>query len=449
MHSACVAWPRRPARSSRRGASGWVTLLWLCALCASGSLLATPPSWLSDLAQADPGPLGPVDAANCPATWRAPQPGDAEAAVEIAFQYFPQWRSALAWRRFGADCVLLDWPEQRRLDAAEARGLAVHAAKLHATHRELPAAIAVEALPARIDAHTPRPIPPGHRARMLADDATRPCPRTPAPAQRRSLRLPAAWHASMVRIGPQVCPDELSGAGSGVLLTPDLVLTAAHVVLSASGQRCSVYRLVPGARSYRDDPPAPEGVLWATLVRESGRGGWRQGQPQLSADDAPGDERPRHDYAFLRSTAAVDARPRVWPMLRFERAAPAVGSTVYKAGYARRGVYGERRTGALVATTGQTACARGAEQARRFALAVDDGDSGAPIFLPATDTEPLEVLSLAVLSEWRRDESDIEVIGPRFDLGTYQDLLAILALEVQPYRSELPPMRRVEERRRR
>lgn len=378
-----------------------------------------------------------ADFRRCPSSWARLALGEAPTPQWAALQYLPEFGEVLAWRQMeigGRSCLLLDHPQALALSASAARGLE-HALQRH--HRR----IADAALHIEVETPPPHPIErapiglppplPGARPRLPSGQRIASgCPQTPPRGERESLFLSEALRAPVARVRGHHCPGRQTvAAGSGLLLAPDLLLSAAHVMIAADGGRCVSYRVVPGGLRFDADAPAPFGVYRAFRMQESGRGGWQVGMPRPGFGDDRLAARIQGDQAWLRLARPTQLpEATAWPLLRFGvREAPPIATRVLKVGYPRHGVYGEVRVGAPAATYGRIACARGPEAHARFALPTDLGDSGAPILLLPADQPQgrLELLSLATFTEVHAREV-VETLGPHFDLHDYA--LALQAL---------------------
>lgn len=355
-------------------------------------------------------------------------------ALEASVQYLPALGELLAWRVLVVDsrrCVWLDWPEQRALSARQATGLerlltAHHAAGEALRAGRLPSA---EVTPAPLRATRPgwQPLP---AADPGGDRASHPwCPRTPPLAQLIPVDLPERVAPLLVRVRPHRCePGSRPAAGSGVLLSPDIGMTAAHVILTVDGQVCDRYRVVPGGRRYTDPPAAPFGMAFVSRAYLSGRGGWdatASNAPALNDDYVA---RTAHDHAYLLLDRAIALPPDThWPRLRFLRSEPLPpGRRVLRAGYPSIGPVGRIAPGAAVNTYGHVACSRGDDAAYwRFSMWTSPGASGGPIWLWPDRGQMVELLSLAVRSE-THGEHQHETLGPRFDETDYWRLLRVL-----------------------
>jgi hypothetical protein len=357
-----------------------------------------------------------------------------DSLVEASLQYLPSLRQLLAWRTFevaGGRCVLLDWPEPRALTGRQAHGLQRLLDQHQAGAANVPAqalrSADVAPLAARAEQPAWRPAPPVDSG---ADRPSLPwCPRTPPRAQLVPVELPERVAPLLVRVRPHRCrAGSRPASGSGVLLSPDLALTAAHVILTGDGQVCDRYRVIPGGRRYSDPPAAPFGLAFVSRAYLSERGGWNMA---AAGAPAPNDDfvaRTAHDHAWLRLDQSI-ALPgdTLWPRLRFIgglRAAP--GLRLLRAGYATIGPTGRIAPGAAVNTLGDIACARGPDEAYwRFSLWMGPGASGGPIWRWPARGQLFELLSIAVRME-THGEHQYETLGPRFDGADYWRLLRVL-----------------------
>jgi len=350
---------------------------------------------------------------------------------ESAIQYLPELQQLLAWRTLelpGGRCIELDWPQRRALSPQQALGLQ----RLLTAHDQdlLPARLA----PANVAAARVRAALTGWQSPALAESAADApslpwCPRTPPAAELLPVQLPETIAPLLLRVRPHRCrAGSRPLAGSGVLLSPDLALTAAHVVLTPEGQVCDRYRVVPGGRRYTDPPAAPFGMAYVSRAHLSERAGWNAGAPAAPLLDAQYAARTAHDFSWLVLDAPVRLPASLrWPRLRFGNAPtlPA-GLRVLRAGYGASGPDGAVAPGAAVNLFGQSACARGPEPFRRFALWMSPGSSGGPVWRWPDRGEPFELASLAVRMETHGDHQ-FETIGPHFDQRDYQRLLSVLA----------------------
>ncbi len=354
--------------------------------------------------------------------------------VEAALQYLPGVGELLAWRVFvqaAGRCVRVDWPRAHALSARQAHGLQVLLAQQQAAGRfvhDQPLAgadVAPLALRAQPQGWHPAPVvDPG------SDRPSLPwCPRTPERRLQVPVDLPEQVSPLLVRVRPHRCvAGSRPASGSGVLLSPDLAVTAAHVILTDAGQVCDRYRIIPGGRRYTDPPAAPFGLAFASRAFLSERGGWNLG---ASGAPAPNDDfgaRTAHDHAWLRLDRSI-ALPidTHWPRLRFvgdQRRVP--GPRVLRAGYAAIGPVGRIAPGAAVNTFGQIACPRSRDEPHwRFSLWMGPGASGGPIWSWPGSGQAFELLSLAVRME-THGEHQYETLGPRFDETDYWRLLDVL-----------------------
>ncbi|MGE4071358.1 MAG: serine protease [Lysobacterales bacterium] len=395
-------------------------------LCLSAPAQAARADLLAMLDAAGAGAHSPY--VNCSASADAP-----EVVLESAVQYLPQVQDMLAWRVLQTSrgpCLRLDWPQQVDLSPQQAQGLQ----RLGLPPAELAEDLRASAYPsADVRAVRERERDPFWQTRppirLAADRPSLPwCPVTLPSRELLPLSLPDPVAPLALRVRPHRCnPGSRPTAGSGVLLSPDLAMTAAHVVLTSEGVVCDRYRLVPGGRRYSDPPAAPFGTAMVSRAFLSERGGWHRDA------DAPPDlnqrfaERTAHDFAFLVLDQPADLPSDLaWPRLRFGAPRVAPGLRVLRAGYGVIGPAGRIAPGAAVNLFGQSACPRGAEPFQRFALWMSAGASGGPIWRwPATGA-PLELLSLAVRMETFKNEQH-ETLGPRFDQTDYRRLLDLLA----------------------
>lgn len=361
--------------------------------------------------------------------WSALPPAP-ECAAEPAsgqvgeLQYMPAWRTLLAWRHWqsaGVRCVRLDWPRAQALTSAQAAELDAELARMDALWR----ATWTPALPrAYTEAAAYRPAPPDWAATdwVHAPMPTRTlplCPRVPSLVQMRTVELPPALAATVLRVRPLRClAGSLPMAGSGVLLAPDLALTAAHVVMTRDGLVCDRYRVTPGGRRYSDPPTAPYGAGVVTRAVLSERGGWHVAAGAAPPPDRDYGARTAHDYSILLlETPAQLPSDTLWPRLRFGAAPGAIGTPVLMAGYAARMPQGRAAPGALVSVFGQLGCPRGVESPVRAALWMSPGGSGGPIWNWAAE-QALQLETLSVRLEVLAGER-YEALGPRFDLKDY------------------------------
>lgn len=377
-----------------------------------------------DQAGADSGAIE----SNCAA---APPP---ESLVEASLQYLPSLGQLLAWRTFavaGGRCVLLDWPERRALSGRQALGLQRLLDQHQAAAAKVPAQALRSADVAPLAARTRRPA--WHPPPTIVAGADRPslpfCPRTAERTQQVPLELPERVAPLLLRVRPHRCvPGSRPASGSGVLLAPDLALTAAHVILTGDGRVCDRYRVIPGGRRYSEPPAAPFGLAFVSRAYLSERGGWNlaaAGAPALNDDFVA---RTAHDHAWLRLDQSISLPDdTLWPRLRFVgglRATP--GLRLLRAGYAAIGPSGRIAPGAAVNTLGEIACPREPGEAYwRFALWMGPGASGGPIWRWPDRGQLFELLSIAVRME-THGEHQYETLGPRFDADDYWRLLRVL-----------------------
>lgn len=402
---------------SRLAWRGLALALWIAAGAAAGSPLTQSLERAAGKLSADPLPCA------------APTAETATASI----QYLPELGQLLAWRSVEGDpraCVELDWPERRTLSARQALGLRVLLAAHDAAGGDLPAQTALADIEAADRRAARLPWLPPAALPTLADQPGLPwCPRTANAATQVPLQLPARVAPLLVRVRPHRCvPGARPLAGSGVMIAPDLALTAAHVVLAPTGRICDRYRVVPGGRRYSDPPAAPYGIAYVSRAFLSERGGWRSDAavaPELNADYPA---RTAHDHALLMLDRPIALPAAIqWPRLRYASTALAPGLRVLGAGYASIGPLGRIAPGVAVNLYGQTACPRAeAEPYARFALWMAPGSSGGPIWRWPDHGQPLELLSLAVRLE-TLGEHQFETLGPRFDAVDYRRLLALLA----------------------
>jgi hypothetical protein len=396
----------------------------------------------------------------------APTAADApDSVLESAVQYLPEMRDMLAWRVLQTargPCVRLDWPQQFDLSPQQAQGLA----QLSLPPAQLRDELAANAHPsADVRAIAERQREPFWHTRPLirlaADRPSLPwCPVTLPSRELLPMSLPDPLAPLALRVRPYRCkPGSRPTAGSGVLLSPDLALTAAHVVLTHEGVVCDRYRLVPGGRRYSDPPAAPFGSAMVSRAFLSERGGWHRDAAAAPDLNERFDERTGHDFSFLVLDQSAELPPDLaWPRLRFGAPLVEPGLRVLRAGYGVIGPAGRIAPGAAVNLFGQSACTHGDEPFQRFALWMSAGASGGPIWRWPAAGQPLELLSLAVRMETFRDDQH-ETLGPRFDRSDYRRLLDLLAqtareratrraaaelqtLPVSPIRDEAPAERR-------
>lgn len=357
-------------------------------------------------------------------------------------QYLSDRGELLAWREWTSGdgiCIQLDWPEARRLSRDEAASLTQDLAAADGRRRALVGPGLPRAQVAR-EGQSPLPawLPPEQVPAPVVHGPLPLCPRVPALTQMLPLELPTPLAATVLRVRPHRCAaGSLALAGSGVLLSPMLGLTAAHVVMTPAGKVCSRYRVVPGGRRFNDPPAAPYGLSFVTRAELSGRGGWVNDAVSAPPKLGDLDARTRHDHAWLLlDDAAVLPADAAWPRLRFGAPAAAVGMPVLSAGYSSRTPSARSAPGAMVSLWGQSACALPEESSRRFALWLSPGGSGGPIWNWSA-ARPLELQSLASRVEGLPGER-YEAVGPAFDLVDYQRLLQLLAKE-RDWRESVPP----------
>jgi hypothetical protein len=369
--------------------------------------------------------------------------------LETAIQYLPAAQALLAWRVLpgsGGPCLILDWPQQVRLSGRQAAGLQALSAAPMALRPQLRATVypGTDVRPLKQREDTPIWRSPAELT-LAADRSSLPwCPQTLPGSQLQPVPLADSVAPLVLRVRPYRCrPGSRPTAGSGVLLSPNLALTAAHVVLTSEGLVCDRYRLVPGGRRYSDPPAAPFGTAFVSRAFLSERGGWRSDAAAAPDLNQGFGERTAHDYAFLMlDQAATLPADIAWPRLRFDAPRPAPGMRVLRAGYGVIGPAGRIAPGGAVNLFGQYACPRGDEPFHRFALWMSPGASGGPIWRWSDPGQAFELLSLAVRMETYRDHQH-ETLGPRFDQGDYQRLLGLLAQPEQLRRSVRAPVSRV------
>jgi hypothetical protein len=354
--------------------------------------------------------------------------------LEASLQYLPSVGELLAWRVFAqaaGRCLQLDWPQSRELSARQAHGLQVLLAQQQAAGERVhdQALAGADVAPMAVRAQRPswQPLP-------VVDAGTdRPslpwCPRTPERRMQVPVELPEQVSPLLVRVRPHRClAGSRPASGSGVLLSPELAVTAAHVILTDAGQVCDRYRVIPGGRRYSDPPAAPFGLAFASRAFLSERGGWNlgaSGAPALNEDFVA---RTTHDHAWLLLDRSIELPIDThWPRLRFVAdLRPVPGSRVLRAGYAVIGPVGRIAPGSAVNTFGQIACPRSRDEPYwRFALWMGPGASGGPIWRWPERGQAFELLSLAVRME-THGEHRYETLGPRFDEADYWRLLGVL-----------------------
>ncbi len=356
------------------------------------------------------------------------------APLEASLQYLSSAGELLAWRVFAqaaGRCLQLDWPQSRALSARQAHGLQVLLAQQQAAGERVHEQTLAGADVAPMAARARRPgWYPVAVVDAGADRSSLPwCPRTPERRLQLPVALPEQVSPLLVRVRPHRClAGSRPAAGSGVLLSPNLAVTAAHVILSDAGQVCDRYRVIPGGRRYTDPPAAPFGLAFASRAFLSERGGWNLGASGAPALNDEFSARTAHDHAWLLLDRSIELPPGThWPRLRFigdVRRVP--GLRVLRAGYAAIGPVGRIAPGAAVNTFGQIACPRGRDEGYwRFALWMGPGASGGPIWRWPQRGQPFELLSLAVRME-THGEYQYETLGPRFDEVDYWRLLGVL-----------------------
>ena len=357
-------------------------------------------------------------------------------------QYLEDRSELLAWREWtvdGSRCVQMDWPDGRRLTHEEIDQFSQRLALADARR----GALVSPALPrAQVERERrmerPGWLPPDMVPAPVLHGPLPLCPRVPPRTMMLPLELPASLAATVLRVRPHRCePGSLPMAGSGVLLSPMLGLTAAHVVMTPAGKVCSRYRVAPGGRRYNDPPAAPYGLSFVSRAALSGRGGWVDGAPSAPPRTGDLDARTRHDLAWLLLDDAATLPARVaWPRLRFGAPAVPVGEPVLTAGYSSQTPTARSAPGAMVSLWGQAACRQPGEQSRRHALWLSLGGSGGPIWTWSAE-RPLHLHSLASRVEGLPGER-YETLGPAFDSADYQHLLRLLA-EERAWRATVPP----------
>lgn len=348
----------------------------------------------------------------------------------------------LAWREWKSGartCFQLDWPEPARLTPGEATRLEQRLAAAEERRR----ALVVPALPRAAverERRTERPdwLPPEMVPAPVTQGPLPLCPRVPSRSQILPVELPTALAATVLRVRPHRCaPGSLPAAGSGILLSPLLGLTAAHVVMTPAGQVCSRYRVAPGGRRFSDPPATPYGLSLVSRAELSGRGGWSEDASSAPPRGGDLDSRTQHDYAWLLlDEAATLPADAAWPRLQFGAAAAPTGEPVLMAGYPAQTPTARSAPGAMVSLWGQVACSPAGEWSRRHALWLSLGGSGAPVWNWSLQ-RPLHVHSLGVRVEGLPGER-YETVGPRFDLADYERLLQLLAQE-RAWRASVPP----------
>jgi hypothetical protein len=372
--------------------------------------------------------------ASCPAQWPG-QPGTLDARLRNAsVQYFPALSTAIFWREFtldhGARCVLMDYPIKAALTSAQASGLQVMAEALQRRQMqswsapEVPSPDRAQLLETA-DGRQPPPL-----IRRIEPSALAPCAQAQRRENARAVALDPRFSAVILRIQAHECPPDtrLAGSGSGVLLTPNLALTAAHVLIDDAGQNCTV-RFSGGAKPFTDANPTPNGVRVSREIRFSGIGNWQAGDRPRSAENASPEFRVKGDYAGILFGEAYLADALVaWPL--WQTAAPDFSQTdeVILAGYPhlkRLQNDSSAPVRGLRVASGRLSCDHDPPAFWRIAATIAPGDSGGPIMLlPAPFGLPQwRVMSIISTAE-TYGENRMHVLGTRFDLTMYENLLA-------------------------
>lgn len=225
-----------------------------------------------------------------------------------------------------------------------------------------------------------------------------------------------------LRLSPAPCDGQsgLVGAGSAVLLSPALAITAAHVVNDEHGRTHCRFRLTPAARAFAAGAQ-PYGRLHGEVIQHG----------QTLGDAASGDHRVQvqADWALLRVDPDPDARlarQAVWPVWIFSDAPPASAERVLKIGFPRGARFRAlRQAGGSVSWLADSLCPQ--VPIREFGFEGDYGDSGGPILtLPQDHPRGWLQLQSWVSTGQQVNFRQPTILGPRLDLALYQHFLGVL-----------------------
>jgi hypothetical protein len=355
-----------------------------------------------------------------------------EQAVTGYLQYFANRQELLAWRSDPADpaCVWLDWPQARRLAPPEAAELWK---RLDTAQRQARSQLG------RIRVRTVSPV----AGRRPDFDGIPPQIRT-------TTEMPAACLAAdrhlhhvhwlsgpppfVLRLSPAPCMAHtgLVGAGSAILLSPALAVTAAHVVNDDSGYSHCRFRLTPAASPYTAGSP-PFGRLHGSVILH--------GETPASRKAAAADHRVRvqADWALLRIEAEPTDTPRdpskqalagqaLWPVWIFGDTRDSDSHRVIKIGFPRGARFRTlRQAGGSVSWLAESICPQ--HPIREFGFESDHGDSGGAILtLPQDHPHGWLQIHSWVSTGQQVNFQQPTTLGPRLDLALYRHFVAALGL---------------------
>lgn len=338
-------------------------------------------------------------------------------------QYFVDRQQLQAWRSDpgNPDCVWLDWPEQRQLSTVEAGELR---SRLDAAQRQTRS---------KLGAISVRAVSPETR-RTLDFDGIPPQIRTSTAAPAACLAADRHLHQVqwsegtppfVLRLSPAPCPDSkgLVRAGSAVLLSPTIGVTAAHIVNGTDGHAHCRYRLTPAARPFAAGSQ-PYGRLQGRVVQHGETPEVRQAaatdhRVQIQADWAVLAVSPENDDGRLTSQP-------VWPVWIFGDTRDLGAQRVIKIGFPRGARFRAlRQPGGSVSWLAESVCPQ--VPIREFGFESDRGDSGGPILeLPQDHPQGWLQLHSWVSTGQQVNLTQPTTLGPRLDLALYERLLAAL-----------------------
>ncbi len=342
-------------------------------------------------------------------------------------QYFPDTHSLHAWRAIAVgdeQRIVIDLPKQQTLSRTQAidfrrRLDRIHietAASLRSFREERIALIAQQA---------PKfePIPPILRQSRSAD-----CRAPDYIENRLQFLMQPPTPSFVARIKTRECSaDRQFGAGgTDVQIAPHWILTAAHVLTTDGAPDPCNYWIVPGAGAYHLPGTHPYGQSVAQIAFVP--------DPKLhvlvdldAIDASNFAARVNADWALLQiSQPQPEAALRHWPLLRFTDL-PSDSNQVIKTGFPRGNrTRAFRDPGASLSTQALHIC-RTATGPELFAINVDFGDSGAPIWiLPQQHANGwLEVKSIVSVGEYQGLVP--RAYGPKFSLTMYRALVSKLS----------------------
>lgn len=340
-------------------------------------------------------------------------------------QYFADRQELLAWRSDPADpdCVWLDWPHSRHLAATESAELWERLDAAQDRARSQLGGISVRTVsPVTRRAPDFDGIPPQIRTTTETPPACLAADRHVHHVQWSSGPPPFA-----VRLSPAPCMarEGMVGAGSAVLLSPTIAITAAHVVNDASGYSHCRFRLTPAARPFAAGSP-PFGRLHGHVILH--------GETPALRPSADPDHRVRvqADWAVLRieteSTDTALARQAVWPVWIFGDRRGPESSRVIKIGFPRGARFRTlRQAGGSVSWLAESICPQ--HPIREFGFESDHGDSGGPILtLPQDHPRGWLQMHSWVSAGQQVNFQQPTTLGPRLDFALYQHVVAALRL---------------------